>query len=342
MFQLRCRRRSGFTLIELLVVIAIIGILIALLLPAVQKIREAAARLKCANNLKQMALACHNFHDAYGIFPTAGMQDYYGSRFRAAPLNQPWNSSPIGGGATMPWGWMYQILPYIEQDNVANQPTDGLVQRTPLSLFNCPSRRPPTVVGAVVLTDYAGNAGVTWCPANDPSTWNGTIVPNWVGTGADSSGHTIWTRVGTVKITDISDGTTNTLLLGEKFVTKDHYSTAAEWGDNNTWAIGNTWISTRCAIHQPRPDQVESTATKEVAPPNARAPGINGRCGPWGLGPVGSGGGYYDYWGSPHASGFNAALADGSVRSISYTIPLPVLQLLANRADGQVIDQNAF
>jgi prepilin-type processing-associated H-X9-DG protein len=230
---------------------------------------------------------------------------------------------------------MYQILPYVEQDNLFNVPSDSLLRKSPVALFNCPARRPPTIVGAFSLTDYAGNAGVTWCPANEVSTWNGVIVPSYVSNNG-------WIKMPSVKITDISDGTTNTLLLGEKFVTTDQYSVGSEWGDNNSWANGNTWISTRCAIHQPRRDQPESQATKETPPPNFNAPGINGRCGPWGLGPVGSGGGYYDYWGSPHSSGFNAALCDGSVRSISFTIPLPVLQLLANRADGQVVDQNAF
>jgi prepilin-type N-terminal cleavage/methylation domain-containing protein len=326
----RSRPCSGFTLIELLVVIAIIAILIGLLLPAVQKVREAAARAKCQNNLKQMALACHNYHDAIGILPTAGFQDYYGGR--AGPFGTPLTAL----GAPQPWNWMYQILPFVEQDDDFNQGTSSLVRATAVKLYSCPSRRPPTVIGAFILHDYAGNAGVTWCPANEISTWTGTIVPSYVFNNG-------WIPCATVNMPAISDGTSNTLLLGEKFVAINHYSTGSEWGDNNSSVgTGNTWISTRVAIHQPRQDQLASTATQEVPAPNAGDPGINGRCGPWGLGPPQNGGGYYDYWGAAHPAGFNAAMSDGSVRLIRYSAPLAVLQGLATRAGGEVVDQNAF
>jgi prepilin-type N-terminal cleavage/methylation domain-containing protein/prepilin-type processing-associated H-X9-DG protein len=336
MLRLRSRRCSGFTLIELLVVIAIIAVLIGLLLPAVQKVREAAARMKCQNNLKQMALACHSYHDSIGILPTGGIQDYYGGR--VGPGAPPWNgASPLQAlGAQQPWNWMYQILPYIEQNNDFNQGVSSLVRTTPVSLYNCPSRRPPTLIGTFILHDYAGNGGTTWCPANDPTTWNGTIVPSYVNNGA-------WVPVGTVTLMAITDGTSNTLLLGEKFVSINQYSVGAEWGDNaSSIGTGNTWISSRVAIHQPRQDQIASAATQEVAPPNAGAPGINGRCGPWGLGAPADGGGYYDYWGSPHPGGFNVALADGSIRSVRYSVTLATLQALAARADGQVFDANGF
>jgi hypothetical protein len=288
-------------------------------------LREAANRMKCQNQLKQMALACHNHHDVHGILPTAGRQDFYGAR----------GPTQLATAPAQWWNWRYQILPFVEQDNVSKLTSDTQVRLAAIALHNCPSRRPPTVVGAVILADYAGNAGVTWCPANETSTWTGTIVPNEVNNAG-------WKPVGTVKIASISDGTTNTLLLGEKFVATNHYATAAQWGDNNSWTNGNSWITTRHAVHQPRQDSVETTATKEVPVPNFNAAGINGRCGPWGLGAVGSGGGYYDYWGSPHPGGFNAALSDGSVRVIRYTISLDVLQALAHRADGRVVDNSQF
>jgi prepilin-type N-terminal cleavage/methylation domain-containing protein/prepilin-type processing-associated H-X9-DG protein len=321
MRKVRSPRRGGFTLIELLVVIAIIAILIGLLLPAVQKVREAANRAQCQNNLKQLALACHSFHDTYKVLPSSGRQDSTGGRdpanLFAPPPKQRWN-------------WRYQILPLIEQDSVFKLAVDSQVRMAPVPLFNCPSRRPPTLVGAtIILTDYAGNAGSNWCPASSPDAWTGTVVPSMLND---------LTPLKSVRLGDIKDGTSNTLLLGEKFVTINHYADALEWGDNEPWATGDSWTVTRNANQQPRQDAIESASTKGSPPPNA---GQNpGHCGPWDTSAPGAG--YYDYWGSAHAGAFNAALADGSVRNISYNIPLPVLQALADRADGVVVDQGAF
>jgi prepilin-type processing-associated H-X9-DG protein len=309
------------------VVIAIIAVLIGLLLPAVQKVREAAARMKCTNNLKQMSLACHTHHDAIGQFPSAGRQDGYGGR--SATGTSRTVSAPL-----QRWSWMYQILSYMEQGNVHDlsdpATSDGTIKATAIQMLNCPSRRLPTLVAnTYVLSDYAGNAGITWCPADDINTWTGTIIPGML------NNPTIF--VPPVKITTITDGTSNTLLLGEKYVSIDQYATGNEWGDNAAWCHGNSWITTRNATHQPRQDQISSKATQEVPVPNYNAPGINGRCGPWGLGPASGGGGYYDYWGSPHPSGFNASMADGSVRNITYSIDIQVLRNLSHRSDGSVI-----
>src|SRR5262249_17801015 len=110
--------------------------------------------------------------------------------------------------------------------------------------------------------------------------------------------------------------------------------------DNEHWATGNSWTVTRCANQQPRPDAPASRATQGSTAPNAAA--NRPECGPWGVGAPGGGGGYYDYWGPAHAGGFDAALADGSVRLIPYNVPLDVLRALQDRADGAVVNWSAL
>src|SRR3954471_5173880 len=143
------RSPSGFTLIELLVVIAIIAVLIGLLLPAVQKVREAAARTQCVNNLKQIGLAFHSYHDVNnGRFPWAGSD---------GPTKTCCNADDRVG-----WTWMFQITPYIEQANVFNDPVDANVAATAIRIYYCPSRRQPMTYGSGVGTarcHYAGNGG---------------------------------------------------------------------------------------------------------------------------------------------------------------------------------------
>src|SRR5215470_5441259 len=124
------RPRRGFTLIELLVVIAIIALLIGLLLPAVQKVRESAARTKCSNNLKQIGLAFQSYHDVTAYLPTAGTE-------------VPDDGTDNPPTNRLDWGWAYEILPYIEQAQLQNVTSNAVVRATPVSTYGCPSRQGP-------------------------------------------------------------------------------------------------------------------------------------------------------------------------------------------------------
>jgi prepilin-type N-terminal cleavage/methylation domain-containing protein/prepilin-type processing-associated H-X9-DG protein len=199
-------RRTGFTLIELLVVIAIIAILIGLLVPAVQKVREAAARTQCQNNLKQIGIAMHNYHGAYKRFPP-------GFTSAAATLDGP----SLGPG----WGWAAHLLPYLEQENVHRQidftkdiadPVNAQVRVMSLSIFRCPSDAPfgstftvtddaGAAICDVAFGNYVGMAGV-YEVTGYPDTSNG--APG------------VLLRNSRVRVIDITDGSSNTLFVGER------------------------------------------------------------------------------------------------------------------------------
>ncbi len=322
-------RRTAFTLVELLVVITIIGILIALLLPAVQAAREAARRMQCQNNLKQLALGCMSHESAQGYLPGGGwLWNWQGDPDRGFDRRQP-------------GGWVYNVLPYIEQqalhdlgmglDAAGKKAAMSTVTATVLPVHYCPSRRPavlklnfysPNNINAVshaARTDYAGNAG-TYSgnfgyfdySASDAPGFVWPLFPNETG---------IFHSTSMIKMADITDGTTNTYLLGEKYLNPDYYadavsSTLDSAGDNNPPYGGmdpdtNRWTSNPSCI--PMQDQE----------------GYEPIFGNWSFG-------------SAHANGFHMAFCDGSVQQISYSIDVLVHSRLGNRKDGYSIDAKSF
>lgn len=203
-------RKSGFTLIELLVVISIIAILIGLLLPAVQQAREAARRSQCKNQLKQMGLAFHNYHDKYNVLPAGGNDNTSSASW---PCSDCCNANNRGE-----WNWMYQILPEIEQVPLYNEPSNTKIYQTPVALFYCPSRRAPMIYGAYAKTDYAG------CAGDGLTNYNGAIIRR--------------SCKPPVTFAMVTDGLSNTLVVGEKQTNPKNFGGSG--GDNEPW-VNNGW-----------------------------------------------------------------------------------------------------
>ena len=327
----RACRRSGFTLVELLVVITIIGILIGLLLPAVNSAREAGRRTQCQDNLHNMALAILHHESAKKYLPTAGW-------------GYAWTGDPDrGSGIKQPGGWFYCILPYIDQANLAqvgagladNNGTQtspkakalvNLVQ-TPLAIFHCPTRRQVKLypdagsgqyncgaVTAMIHVDYAGNGGdlkyVDSTQTNQPSSYSqGDTTSFWKSIPYNTGVCLQHCQLALAKITD---GPSNTYLLCEKYLAPDYYENGEDYGDNENAYTGLNWDNCRGCIDSNNAFQAPLQDTP----------------------------GHEDYWnfGSAHPGSFGAAFCDGSVHGISYYIDPTTHQRLCNRADGAPID----
>ncbi len=309
--------RRGFTLIELLVVIAIIAILVALLLPAVQQAREAARRSQCKNNLKQMGLALHNFHDTFNRMP-GGARDGHGDD----ALTSCCRASNVHG-----WSWKYHILPYIEQaplwelgQNPSHGTAENDVARVGVAAYYCPSRRPVQSYGSGFFrADYCGNGGERGTA--------GTREPGSVG----EKGFFVQTDFAERRFADVKDGLSNTIMAGEKALHPDRHG--SEGGDNERW--NNSGWDEDCI----RWGAAVNSAGDEyglVPLPDERTPrsghnfvDIGGR----------SWGDWHPFWGSAHAGGANVVLGDGSVRMVSYNISDVIMRRLSLIRDGEPVGE---
>ena len=302
------RRRAAFTLVELLVVIAIIAILMALLVPAVQKARESACRTQCANHLKQIAVALHNHHDQLKRFPSGGTD--YTDPPRFVSLGVPYV-------AEQQWAsWAYQLLPYIEQSKLwqgAGQPTIVAAQQhiigATIPIYFCPSRRAP-MVGTQEDMTYSNGGPSGLFPhgmadyAGSNAEGNGVIAPMPPVDGATPTAVGTPSKVHCVRIKNILDGTSNTLVVGEKSLQASAQGNA--WSDNEGYTAGFDQDTIRSCTLAPIPD---SMAVDAVGITNL-------------------------HWGSAHPGGFQAVFADGSVHMIGYTISTTTLAAFGDIADG--------
>jgi len=290
----------AFTLVELLVVIAIIGILIAMLLPAIQAARESARRNTCLNNIRQLAIAAQNYHDGFKKLPDCGHE--------------------VPGGADNPpvdrdnWGWVFQTAPQFEYPEVQKYPetpaatktaNDKLIRNTVVAILICPTRREVRTYHSTAITDYACNGGTDTTNSTD-----GLYVRRM----HSSTGKEMKRRLPK----DVPDGTTKTLMYGERQINLAWIETGEDFGDNETcWGPGwdrdiVRWHYTNTGTSQWNGINVD--VNTPAATPNDKTT-------------------LYGF-GSSHSSGMVAALADSSSRMITYDMDKEAFRRLCVRNDG--------
>jgi prepilin-type N-terminal cleavage/methylation domain-containing protein/prepilin-type processing-associated H-X9-DG protein len=329
----RSSRRTAFTLIELLVVIAIIAVLIGLLLPAVQKVREAAARIKCTNNLKQIGLALHNYHDTMKWFPPGYIDG------NTDPTATPDND--VGPG----WGWASLLLPFLEQQNVYNQinfnvgvglGSNAAVCQLPMPIYQCPSDPyqqnftvwPTNVV--VAHGNYVGNNGWMECFSNSggAGTGTGSGADGLVG-GAGAAGNGLFYRNSRLNIASITDGLSNSIVVGER--SGNH--SPSTWTGAVTGGMCPAWMATQpfTQPYSPPPGPAYDNADFDEALVLAHG---NGTHLPSADFPIFDPDTFY----SMHTpSGANFLFGDGSVRFLSSSINPNTYQWLCSIAGGEVL-----
>ena len=294
--------RSAFTLIELLVVISIIAILIGMLLPAVQKVREAASLTSCRNNLKQIGLAMHNYHDVKGRFP-AGYSD-----------PTPWPQLDNGPG----WGWGAFLLPYLEQDNLFRQinfnldvgdPANANVCKTSLKSFSCPS---DNLLPTFTVTDGGSNS---WTLAQ------GSYVACNGNDGVDDfttpphTGSFLRAKQG-FRIADISDGLSNTLFVGDRTIRLSY----------STWIGGPTGALNPFLLDPGNFGAEVTLLMCHAGPTGPNSPGVFDA----------------DSTSSPHRVGVPFVFGDGSVHFLRNSISINVWMALATRDGAEVINGDEY
>jgi prepilin-type N-terminal cleavage/methylation domain-containing protein len=340
----KVRLARAFTLVELLVVIAIIGVLVSMLLPAVQSAREASRRSQCTNNLRQLGLACHNFQAARGKFPTAGgvVEQFFNQADLARPAYGFESAS-----------WMYQILPYIEQENLYDLRTGdgnsnaGFVEtglaEIPVPIFNCPTRsnRFATIgTDVYALGDYAGVMaswndpdwnGFAWQisrgprPNEESAVWTGILVK---GGQVNTRSNQIW-KFTKVSFNSIQDGSSNTILLAEKAVSSRSWSVSGA-GGWPFWEVYGYYTGADWPVMRQF-----GALTQGSSSPDAEVPvlgddaDLDGRNQEFGFG-------------SAHPGVFVSAFGDGSTRALSQDADLLVLDQLGKRSDGTVVSPDSL
>ncbi|MDO4582939.1 MAG: DUF1559 domain-containing protein [Planctomycetia bacterium] len=344
--------KKGFTLVELLVVIAIIGMLVGLLLPAVQQAREAARQMQCNNNLRQLALASLNVESSSRVFPGTGWG--YG-----------WIGDPDAGtGMKQPGSWCYALLPALEQNALYQLPADGEVPENPqpqqktgatemqkvaIATFYCPSRRSVKTYPAknprnmnnydqyssCGKTDYAGNAGTYSGSVGVVATLTGpntaTVAAwrknnSWATYTSEYTG--IFYVMSQTTIGEIRDGLSNTYLIGEKFLNPDCYEDLT-YG-NSTSQNGDDDYSLFCGADV---DHLRTTYTGSYSSSNVFQQSTSARLPTQDREGIETSGSHK--FGSCHAGSFGMAMCDGSVHRISYSIDAEVHHCKGSRADGQ-------